>query len=115
MSTWRTILGGKRIWYHGTSPKALTKIVEVGYLLPKLADVEEFGEAIWFTGDIEEARMFGTVIFAMTHEMAMTFPHKRISPYPKGFIKRFRLSPPESYTMLIFDKVPLTSVALLST
>jgi hypothetical protein len=84
-----------------------------GFLKPCLADVEEYGEAVWFSSDITEAAEFGSVVLAVPHKILMLFRHKRISEYPRGWRTRFKDLPPPGYDMLVFEQVPIKYLSMV--
>lgn len=108
---------GRRYWYHGTSIKLWNKIQDTGYLKPSLSDDEEFGEAVWFTSDREEAEKYGKILLCISNDNMMRFDHKRISPYPIGTIKKFQIKfnkeHPASYDLVILEKIPLKYIEVV--
>ena len=101
----------QRIWYHGTTPSRWKKIQEQKYLKPYLSDDYSFGKAIWFTSDIDNAGEFGKVTLSITDENLKKFKYKKISPYPHGFIKQYRIKfdkdRPRNYDVVVSEKISL--------
>ncbi len=103
---------GNRQWYHGTSKRAYHHITTSGFLLPHLADCEDYGKAIWFTSNLEEAKTFGRIILCISNNNASKFNNKKFSPYPHGYIKQCKLDPPTTYGLLIFERIPLKQLTI---
>src|SRR5229473_4606361 len=116
LNNWRTLtkLSSGRMWYHGTSRRRWAKIKADGYLRPFLADDDTYGEAVWFTSDMEGALVFGPVILAIDHATFVSLPHKRFN-YPRGHLKKYpHLNEPNrEYSANVFDPIPVSTLTVI--
>lgn len=76
-------------------------------MVPSLADVEDFGKAIWFTSELEEAKEFGKYVFKISNDKVNRFKNKKIAELPHGLIKKLGLKSPGRYHMVVLEKIPL--------
>lgn len=111
----RVFYKGEVIWMHGT--KKLKKILETKYLMPFLADDEEFGSACWFTADMEEAKMFGGQIIGILNSEAKKFKHKEIHSFDAKLRRQFNVPLGTVRKMggnvVIQEKIPISKLFLV--
>lgn len=74
--------------FHGTSFKNLKKIIDTKYLLPALADNEEYGKAIWLTPEFTEAKQFGNNILAIKYKIAKQYKNKIIGVQSNEYLQK---------------------------
>lgn len=106
------------VWYHGTSKNNFELIKKIGYLEPKLADDEDYGKAIWFSYDIEEAKKFKKkdgVILSISNDNVKKFKYKKLGPTNKQAKEWYNNDKKLfGYDLVIFEKIPLKYLKIVN-
>ena len=82
-------------WYHGTSSKSFEKIRSTGFVKPFMADVRDYGKAIWFDNDLDLALESYQVVLQIDVASILKFHFY------------FESSELRSGLMVVFDPIPL--------
>lgn len=106
---------GRVTLYHGTNKRNLEKIMKCGFIRPQLADVENYGEGVWFTTDFEEAREYGPYVLELQFSNLKRFKYRKITPIPHEWWKsrkyrslalQIQKNNPH-YTVVVLNKIPM--------